>query len=78
MYTPVDVTGQTYSNRIRRNVARLMRGRGLPGSGGLPHMSAAGLYKFMSGNSDITVSRASLLADDLGVSLSELLQYCPD
>lgn len=75
MYTPKQVDGQTYSNRIRLNVAAIMESRGLAGGNGLPNMTAAGLYKFMSGRSDITVTRAQLLADDLGVSLPELLAH---
>jgi len=78
MYTPKDVPGQTYSNRVRRNVARIMRSRGMPGSGGLPHMTSAGLYKFMTGRVDMTITRVQMIADDLGVSVNELLQYCPD
>jgi len=75
MYKPVQVDGQFYSNRIRKNVAKIMEERGMPGSQGLPRMTAAGLYKFMSGNADITMTRVQWLADDLGVSVAELLQY---
>jgi hypothetical protein len=73
MYTPKDVAGQTYTNRIRRNVARVMSQRGMAGSRGLPHMSSAGLFKFLSGNADITITRLQHVADDLGVSVGELL-----
>ena len=75
MYTARDVVGQTYTNRIRRNIARIMSQRGMPGSGGLQHMSAAGLFKFLSGNADITITRLQHVADDLGVSIHELLSH---
>jgi hypothetical protein len=75
MYTPAQVKGQFYTNRVRKNVARIMTERDMPGSKGLPHMSAAGLYKFMSGGADITMTRMQMIADDLGVSVAELLQY---
>ena len=73
MYTAKEVEGQDFSNRVRKNIERIMTSRGIPGGHGLPHMTAAGLYKFMSGRCDITVTRASQIADDLGVSLQELL-----
>lgn len=78
MYTAKPVEGQIYSNRIRKNLQRIMESRGMPGTGGLPHLTAAGLYKFMTGGCDITVTRAQLVADDLGITLQELLQYAED
>jgi len=41
-------------------------------------MTSAGLYKFMTGRVDMTITRVQMIADDLGVSVNELLQYCPD
>ena len=75
MYKPVPVEGQFFTNRVRKNVFKIMEARGMAGSQGLPRMSPAGLYKFMSGGADITLTRAQLIADDLGVSLHELLSY---
>jgi hypothetical protein len=75
MYKPVQIKGQFYTNRVRKNVAKIMEERGMSGSKGLPHMSSAGLYKFMSGGADITMTRVQMIADDLGVSVPELLQY---
>jgi transcriptional regulator with XRE-family HTH domain len=73
MYTACEKDGQTYTNRIRKNVSRIMTERGMRAYRGLPHMSQAGLYKFLSGKADITVTKLQLLADDLGVSVFELM-----
>ena len=75
MFNFKEVDGQMYTNRIRKNVVRIMTERGMAGSRGLPHFSAAGLFRFLNGKHDITVTKAQTLADDLGVSLHELLQY---
>lgn len=73
MYTPVEVDGQLYSNRVRKNIAKIMQQRGMSGNRGLPNMTGAGLFRFLSGGCDITMTRAQLLADDLGVTLNELI-----
>jgi hypothetical protein len=74
MYLAKEVKGQLYSNRIRNNIQKIMESRDMAGSAGLPHMTKNGLYKFVSGRGDITVTRLQIVADDLGVSIFELLQ----
>ena len=74
MYQVKEVEGQIYTNRIRKNVARIMESRGMAGSKGLPSLSHQGLYLFIAGKSDMTVTRVQQIADDLGVSIFELMQ----
>ena len=73
MYQVKEVENQLYANRIRKNVARVMDERGMPGHLGLPSMTKVGLYKFISCGSDITITRLQQIADDLGVSIFELM-----
>ena len=77
MYVAQSVEGQTYSNRIRLNIASIMESRGMVGMNGLPSLSQSGLYKFVSGRGDITITRLQMVADDLGVSIFDLLRH-PD
>jgi len=77
MYTANEVDGQLYSNRVRINIARIMESRGMSGGKGLPNMSHTGLYKFVSGRGDITVTRLQQIAEDLGVGFFDLLKH-PD
>ena len=77
MYIAQTVDGQTYSNRVRQNIAAIMGARGMAGMNGLPNLSQSGLYKFISGRGDITITRLQMVADDLGVSIFELLRH-PD
>jgi transcriptional regulator with XRE-family HTH domain len=74
MYTARDIEGQIYSNRIRRNIAQIMGSRGMAGYKGLPSISSPGLARFIHGKGDITVTRLQRVADDLGVSIFELMQ----
>jgi transcriptional regulator with XRE-family HTH domain len=73
MFVAQEIDGQVYSNRIRRNLSRIMVERGVLGYKGLPHMSASGLYKFISGRGDITITKLQEVADDLGVGFFDLL-----
>ena len=77
MYTVKEVEGQPYTNRVRWNIARIMQNRGMSGFRALPSISQSGLYKLVGGGGDITVTRLAAVADDLGVSIFELLQH-PD
>lgn len=73
MYQAKDVPGQLVANRIRRNIAQIMQARGMSGTSGLPSISGMGLYRFISGKSDMTLTRVQRIADDLGVTVAELL-----
>ena len=77
MYKASEVKGQIYSNRIRANLSRIMEQRGMSGKKALPHMGHAGLWKFVSGRGDITVTRLQHIADDLGIGFFDLLKH-PD
>jgi len=77
MYRVKTIDGQTYSNRVRLNLAQLMDRRGMPGYVALPSLSQSGLYKFVAGGGDMTITRLQHVADDLGVSIFTLLSH-PD
>ena len=73
MYKARSIDGQTYSNRVRQNLWRIMESRNMVGMQGLPSLSQSGLYKFIAGGGDMTITRLQHVADDLGVTIFELL-----
>lgn len=74
MFTAKQVPGQTYSNRVRKNLCKVMEARGITSRQALPNMSQSGLHKFVSGRGDITLTKLQIIADDLGVSIFDLLR----
>lgn len=69
-----EIDGQTYMNRVRFNLARLLEMRGTLE---LPSLSRSGAYRVLTQGGDMTITRLQRVSDDLGVSLFELLQH-PD
>jgi hypothetical protein len=59
-------------------MSRIMVERDLRAYKGLPHMSQSGLFKFLTGQTDITLTRLQQVADDLGVSIFDLLANRPE
>lgn len=78
MYTHRPIDGQRYSNRVRANICRIMESRGMAGGNGLPRLSQSGLYKFVAGGGDMTITKLQDVAEDLEVSIFELLQSPED
>lgn len=74
MRTAKVVAGQTYSNRVRKNLSQLLVARGITSRQALPNFSQSGLHKFISGRGDITLTKLQIIADDLGVSIFDLLR----
>lgn len=74
MLTAKHVAGQTYSNRVRKNLAQILTARGITSRQALPNFSQSGLHKFISGRGDITLTKLQIIADDLSVSIFDLLR----
>lgn len=73
MYTPTMVEGQELSNRVRKNLYAIGKARKLSPAAGLNTFSSSGMWKFQTGQSDITLAKLSAVAEELGISPFELL-----
>jgi DNA-binding phage protein len=73
-----EVEGQEWANRARYNIYVIMRMKNMPASASLIEgISREKLYRFMSGQQDITLTKLALVAEGIGVSMMRLFKEIP-